>query len=204
MLHVFNGQHNCMDFRGQSVLIYLLSKACRGEPLSEDECEVVNLAIAGMPTTEDLKDVIAAPSSSGQHVPEQHTSPVAEESTWAYFKFSSEALSTLKTTAVSNMDTAFVSTDDVLSAFIWQSVTRARLYRLEADYCHTTFERQVDIRKHLGLPSDYTGNAVYKTSDRMTVEQILQLPLGMVASQLRRSLSADKGMGHKARVAAAE
>jgi hypothetical protein len=203
MLLVFNGQHNCMDFRGQSVLVYLLSKACRGEFLSEDECKVVKLPRAGIPAISDLEDVTALPINTGDSSG-QHTSPVVEESTWAYFKFSSEALSALKATAVSSMDTAFVSTDDVLSAFIWQSVTRARLYRLEADDCHTTFERQIDIRKHLGLPSDYTGIAVYKTSDRMTVEQILQLPLGMVASRLRRSLSPDEGLGRNARVAAAE
>jgi hypothetical protein len=213
MLLVFNGQHNCMDFRGQSVLIYLLSKACRGEPLSEDERKVVNLPRAGIPAISNPEDVTAVPSSNGssntggsfgEHVHEQHTSPVTEDSTWAYFKFSSEALSALKWTAVSNMSTAFVSTDDVLSAFIWQSITRARLYRIEAGDCHTTFERQVDIRKHLGLPPDYTGNAVHKTSDRMTVEQILQLPLDMVALQLRRSLSPDEGLGRKARIAAAQ
>jgi hypothetical protein len=203
MLLVFNGQHNCMDFRGQSVLIYLLSRACQGEPLSEDECKVVNFPRAGIPAISDLEGVTALPINTGDSSG-QHTSPVAEESTWAYFKFSSETLSALKATAVSSMDTAFVSTDDVLSAFIWQSITRARLNRLEADDCYTAFERQVDIRKHLGLSSDYTGNAVYKTSDRMTVEQVLQLPLGMVASQLRRSLSPDGGLGNKVRVAAAE
>jgi hypothetical protein len=67
------------------VFVYLFSKACRGECLSEDECKVVNLARAGIPAILDLEGVTAVPTNTGgsskQHVPEQHTSPAVEEST---------------------------------------------------------------------------------------------------------------------------
>lgn len=207
MLLVFNGQHNCMDMRGQSVLINSLAKACRGESPSEEEYKAVNLTRADVPAISDLDNMIAASSSSGKSTTvdsSDQTLPVIEKSTWAYFNFSPDSLATLKATAMKSMTAAFVSTDDVLSAFVWQSVTRARLYRLDVNTSCTTFERQVDVREHLGLTSAYTGNAVHKTSDRMPVGQVLQLPLGLIASQLRQALSPSQGLGHQARVAAAQ
>lgn len=204
VLLVFSGQHNCMDMRGQSMLIHLVAKACRGEPLSEEECKVVDLWGDGITPNpiKDFEDNATKPEpSQGSNAGPRPSHDVPEDSTWAYFNFSSSVLSDLKATAERSITTDFVSTDDALSAFVWQAVTRVRLDRfLPAD--DSTFERQVDVRKHLGLPADYIGNAVHKASNQMPAKELLVQPLGMVASQLRGAISAEQDLGHTARVAA--
>lgn len=203
LLLVFSGQHNCMDMRGQSVLMHLIAKACRGDPLSEEERKVVDLRGDGIILNPNLesattKQDTGQSSTTGPH-PSQDIS--VQKSTWVYFNFSSATLSTLKATAAETITTDFVSTDDVLSAFIWQAITRVRLDRFSpAD--DSTFERQVDVRKHLGLPSDYVGNAVHKASSQMPARELLAQPLGIIASQLRGAISADQNLGHMARAAA--
>lgn len=204
VLLVFSGQHNCMDMRGQSMLMHLVAKACRGEPLSQEECKVVDLwedGITSNPIT-DIEDNATKPEpSQGSNAGSRSSQDIPEESTWAYFNFSSGVLSDLKATAEKSITTDFVSTDDVLSAFVWQAVTRVRLDRyLPGD--ESTFERQVDVRKHLGLPADYIGNAVHKASNQMPAKELLAQPLGIVASHLRGAISADQDLGHMARVAA--
>jgi len=49
--------------------------------------------------------------------------------TWAYFPFNSTSLTVLKSLAKESviLPNSYISTDDALSALIWQSVIRARL-----------------------------------------------------------------------------
>lgn len=59
-----------------------------------------------------------------------HISP---ECNWTYFTFSASSLATLKDTAKNSLpkDTPYVTTDDALSVFLFQSILRARSVRLD-------------------------------------------------------------------------
>ncbi|KAF2720202.1 hypothetical protein K431DRAFT_271258 [Polychaeton citri CBS 116435] len=205
LLLVFNGQHNCMDFRGQAEIIRLFSKACREEVLTDGELEAARLPrfdwIQTIGETENLprsktKSILSA-AASGEQAPR-----LSSRNLWTYFLFSSDALSTLKSTAVETMESEYVSTDDVLSAFIWQAVLRARKSRLESMQVDSVFERQVDARKRLGIPEGYTGNVVFKSKSVLHLQYIIEAPLGVVASRLRQALNPTPSIEHQVREAA--
>lgn len=202
LLLVINGQHNCMDLRGQSQIIYLLSKACRGDVLTDNE-----VTSACLPRESAIPLLTEHQVPSVGIPPKQPCVPPAaspsEKAIWAYFLFSSEAMSSLKAAAGKTNTTPFISTDDVLSALVWQSVTRTRTHRLQsATEKESTFERQVDVRKHLGIPEAYPGNVVHKTSVHLPLSTVVSSPLGVIASALREPLLQPENVELQVRTAA--
>lgn len=180
VLIVFNAQHNCMDMVSQSLLVSLFAKACRGLPFTAED-------MYGDATWDSFytrTNPVPPPISQ----PVEHTTRSSEASQWAYFYFASTALAQLKTQAMSTIEKGFVSTDDALSAFVWQAVTRARIARLSSADWSSTFERQVDARSYLGLSPTYIGNMVWKTTSRLPAEQVGHGKLGTVATELRSRL----------------
>ncbi|KAF5677354.1 trichothecene 3-o-acetyltransferase [Fusarium heterosporum] len=191
-----NAQHACLDFTGQDEVIRLLSKACRDEPFTQEEISTMNLDRKTIvPLLEnyelgselDHQLVKASPST------EQPTPPTPPPSSWACFSFSPQALSNLKREAMHDLHASkeFVSTDDALSAFVWQSVTRVRLDRVDAS-TSTLFCRAVDVRTHLDVPKRYPGMLQNMTYSDSTLSQIAYESLGQVALRLRRELYAPK------------
>lgn len=178
LLLVIDAQHNCMDIRGQGELIRLFAKARRSETFSDEELQGKHFG-----RLETLPKVISAPKSVPGSVNEQ-----AVPSIWSYFLISSEAAKDLKKKATFDLPAGFVSTDDTLTAFTWQSVTRARIYRLRKGQT-TTLERQVDARACLNIPSSFIGNVITKTTHRETAQELIRKPLGVIASELRHTLS---------------
>ncbi|EXJ83310.1 hypothetical protein A1O1_06929 [Capronia coronata CBS 617.96] len=185
LLLAFVGQHNVMDMTGQGQIIRLLSKACHNEPFTDDKLVVGNqdrrdtiplLDEPFDPSVELARQLAKPPASipnaestsseAGAKVPmNPHTAPT--KCSWACFVFSSTALAALKSLAVSTMtgNTGYMSTDDALSAFIWQSIMRARLHRLDPKE-EVTFARAVDPQPFLGIPKTYLGvvqNMTYHT-----------------------------------------
>ncbi|KAL1597196.1 hypothetical protein SLS60_008778 [Paraconiothyrium brasiliense] len=204
----FSAQHNCMDMAGQCQMIRLFAKACHEAVyFTDEELTIGNLPRKHIiPLLDDLpktsEEVIAKePNNDSSQAPDAESEA---EAAWSYFLFSCTALLTLKLRAQKDIHTTFVSTDDTLCAFIWKQVTKARLNRLQdmSTSTQSTFERQVDVRRHLGLPTTYTGNAVYKTSTTRSVENVLHKSLGYLASELRASLSPTPDLGYSARKAA--
>lgn len=190
-------QHNVMDMTGQAEITRLLSKACRGEAFTTQELEVGNTSSAGV--IKLLDDSVDALRNEISHVlakpppppPASSTPPSPPpESTWLTLTFPSTALATLKTTAsASKPPTApFISTDDALTALIWQATIRARLPRLQPDH-PITLARALDPRRHLPeLPATYPGlvqNMAFSTS---TAQELTTQPLGVIASLLRSAV----------------
>ncbi|KAF1983384.1 putative trichothecene 3-O-acetyltransferase [Aulographum hederae CBS 113979] len=188
------GLHSTMDMVGQGTLMSLLSKACRNEPFSEEEISSVNLARASLvPLLDDsyqpgpeLAYQIAKPAP-----PESDTSPASPppNSTWAYFDFSPTSLASLKDLATKSatLTSGYISTDDSLAALIWQSIARARLPRLGST-TNSTLARAVDVRRYLGIPGSYPGMLQNMTYHTYTLDEIVDMPLGAIASQLRKAV----------------
>ncbi|KPM36549.1 Trichothecene 3-O-acetyltransferase [Neonectria ditissima] len=190
-----NGQHGCMDMTGQGEVIRLLSKACSGDAFTEEELTVGNFPRKGViplldesytPGSElDAQIVQPPPVSDSKPSPP----PPPPQATWEYFSFSGASLSALKSEASksANISTGFISTDDALSALIWQCVTRARLPRLNpAD--ETKFARAVDARGFVGAPKAYPGLLQNMMYNKSTLQQLVDEPLGIVALKLRAEL----------------
>lgn len=206
LLLTFNAQHGSMDMAGHGQVISLYSKACRGEDFTGDEVENGNVKRTGrIPISND-----GTPDhrDSSQHGQEEKGENVAVKSSahgalpgassgrlvWAYFGFPTASLARLKKNAsetLNTMDTTFVSTDDLLTAFVWKSITRARQPRLNSPpLAKTTLTRNVDIRRHFDLPPTYPGLMTTSTSHHYTVDDIVHhRTLGEVASGLRAALS---------------
>ncbi|KAM0427859.1 hypothetical protein ACHAPT_007318 [Fusarium lateritium] len=193
-----NGQHGAMDMTGQGELIRLLSKACRNEPFTEEEIATMNMERKSVvPFLEDIDDAELDSHLENQIIKTPSTPPEAPpepaSASWAVFSFSNQSLGELKSKASSTLDasTPFVSTDDALTAFIWQSVSRVRLARLDPT-ANTSFSRAVDVRTQVGAPKGYPGLLQNMTYHKDTLQQIAHEPLGAVASRLRSELSRDR------------
>jgi hypothetical protein len=186
LLLTFLGQHQAMDGIGQDHVIRLFSKACRNEVCTDEEREVGNLntsnAIPLLDTSCDLPpnvsdyQIINDQSSNGQN-----TAPACS---WTSFSFSKSSLQTLKSTAAQSSPTKSVSTDDALSAFIWKSVTSARLPHLSPT-TPSTFARAVDLRQLLAISHMHPGFVQNMTYNTFTVQELADMPLGILAASLR-------------------
>lgn len=83
---------------------------------------------------------------------------------------------------------AYVSTDDSLSAFLWQSIARVRSQRLNLGTT-TTAARCVDVRQTVGIPREYPGLVQNNLFHRASLGQLIELPLGIVASKFRDAIT---------------
>jgi trichothecene 3-O-acetyltransferase len=194
----FDGQHNTMDMTGQGHIINLFSKACRNEEFTSEELSSGNLTRRNLiPLLDDLykpgpelahqvMNLNPSPSVSK----ETDDRPAPPKCTWAYFTFPSASLTALKALATKSITLpsgGYISTDDALTAFIWQSITRARLPRINPAV-KSTLARAVDVRRHLGIPQTYPGLMQNMTFHTYTSQKLLEEPLGGVASQLRSAV----------------
>ena len=189
LILTFVSQHQAMDLTGQCRVMSLLSKVCRDARLTDVEVAGANPTRCGRipPLDESILrgsdlDLQAAKSPASRGASYGALAPAS----WAYFAFSTESLVTIKRLAMENVSTppGFVSTDDALTAFLWQSVGRVRGQRIGLD-AKSTLGRAVDVRRHLGIPETYPGlmqNLAFQTH---SVQELAAMPLGGVASELR-------------------
>lgn len=215
LLLTFTAEHGAMDMTGQAQIISLLSKACKGEELTSSEVadgngdrrktiklledykigpeldnQVKGSATAPISKNTDgniEENVVPAPEGQIAEPKEGSTSYSQPECLWAYFSFSNESLTQLKSLAASTITSRYVSTDDTISAFIWQLVARARLLRLPPN-TQTTFARAIDARRFVGVSKTYLGLLNNMTYHKHSLEYVSQASLGTIASELRRAV----------------
>lgn len=190
LILTFNGQHSVMDMTGQAEMIRLYSKACRGEEYSRAELDVGNMSRRA---TVDLfgDDFVPGPELQNAtikpQVPDKSEPESPPKATWAYFCFAATSIAALKSKASQDVPTGFVSSDDSLTAFIWQATARARAPRLEPS-SRSLMARAVDMRKFVGVPESYTGLLQNMAYNDHTIEELMKLPLGVIAAHLRSQL----------------
>lgn len=208
ILLVFNAQHNCMDLRGQAQLIELFAQACRGQDFSLEQLELANTTQYRL-TPPSGATLTLTEHSTSVHAEDGHEPPRQRynledlgQSRWSYFVFPAANLLRLKQLAIEDKFCDLISTDDALSALLWKASLRCRKPRLSSMDVESTFERQVDARKHVGAPYAYMGNVVFKSSVKLRVADVDDMSLGRIASHLRRGLSPEPTIEHQMRVAA--
>ena len=200
LLLTFVTQHQTMDMPAQGQVMRLFSKACRDEPFTSEELSSGNLPRGNLipllgnsyEQGPELAHQIVKPnpphpdSNSSYDQAAPTSSP---KYTWTYFNFHPASLTALKSlaTTTKTLPLGYISTDDAISAFIWQSVIRARLARLDPN-TESTFARAIDARRYLDIPKGYPGLVQNMTYHTHTLENLASAPLGNIASQLRSAL----------------
>lgn len=198
---VFSGNHSAMDMPGQAQVIHWFNKACKGEAYTADELEVGNrprrnlilpLDLSCEPGDELLQQTVPSPPTKPAPV---LTPPQPVQCKWSTLLIPSSSVSALKTSALSTLppETSYISTDDALSAFLWQSISRARLPRLQKEHQHptptTTAARAINVRHVLNLPPTYPGLAQNTLYHTLPLQTLCTLPLGSIAALLRNTLN---------------
>ncbi|KAI9163989.1 trichothecene 3-o-acetyltransferase [Paramyrothecium foliicola] len=197
LLLTFLGQHQSMDGVGQAQVIRLFSKACRGETFTEEELRIGNYApentvpllgnewTPGSELTYNIykDDPLALGPGSGKTV-----LPSGDQ-VWAQFNFSADALEALKSEAIRTLpaESTYISTDDALSAFAWQSITRARRTRFDPT-TPTKLTRAVDLRRYLNIPAKHPGFLQCMTYHDSTMTRTVEAQLGAIAADLRTAV----------------
>ena len=194
ILLTFLGQHQAMDMTGQGQIMHLLSKACRNEQFTTEELSSGNLIRHNLiPLFDDSYK--QGDELAHQTVKPTPSKPISDNHdiappncTWAYFIFSPTSLILLKSFATKSiMLSSGYTTDDVLTAFIWQSIIRARLPRLNPT-ADSTLARAVDSRRYLNIPQTYTGVVHTMAYHTYQLQELADEPLGRIASQLRSAV----------------
>eukprot|EP01087_Luapelamoeba_hula_P007715 TRINITY_DN1890_c0_g1_i1.p1 TRINITY_DN1890_c0_g1~~TRINITY_DN1890_c0_g1_i1.p1 ORF type:complete len:493 (-),score=51.09 TRINITY_DN1890_c0_g1_i1:33-1511(-) len=208
LILTFVGHHCAMDMTGQAQVMHMLSKACgygnsdtHGDQAScftAEELASSNLARHTLVQLLDETDIVVNESDklTPSNNSEKTSSEVTEvappvDASWASFTLSPSALLSLKAHASESLTTEFVSTDDAVTAFIWQSVAQVRIKVLSIQDPSSTvsgFGRAVDMRRFLGIPETYPGMIQNMAHSVLPIQELVDAPLGAVASLLRKEL----------------
>jgi hypothetical protein len=205
----FAAAHNCMDMSGLGKFIELFAKVIKGEDVTREE---------HMQGDRDRRGVIPPMESSDirnksqilkwktEEAGNDTATPAADVATpgrWAYVRFSSEKLGLLRTLAsqanrkeesddikLSDEHPVWISTDDSLTAFIWQRITHAR----QVNNSSTTSKlcRAINTRRLLApsVSESYMGQMVACTFNTISTMDMFRLKhLPDIARDLRTKLN---------------
>lgn len=130
------GNHQVLGGTGQEQLVYLLDKAGRREAFGAEEIAIANLdkRTVIQPFDSDWQAPLDTmyikppyPTPMIEDLGARCTRPAVERVNLAFSKI---ALTRLKAVAMAQSWNEFVSIDDVLTAFVWQALARARINRV--------------------------------------------------------------------------
>lgn len=198
LLLTCSAQHNMIDATGMLQLYQLLAVAMTDNKLPQ---KMVDAALLDRTTAIPLLGPNDPPMSDHSHLKRSSTSLATRATSkanykWAYFRLHEDDISTLKTRASSGegYDTAvpFISTNDALSALYWQRIAHIRLLQHSSSLSPQSmskFGRAIDVRRTMGVPSEYLGHMVYHTSTYLPLSSIATSPLSTIACALRKSLT---------------
>lgn len=190
----FLTQHQAIDGVAMDQVVRLFSKACRNDHFTQDELRIGNHA------PENVVKVFGDDWKPGPELkynivkddePVQFALP--EPGVWSLYRLTSAQLQKLKddTAAPLPTSTARISTDDALTALIWQSVARLRRDRLGSTK-ELLLGRAKDLRQYLGIPLSHPGFVQSMTYHKFTAQQLIESPVGIVAGDLRAAIDPKK------------
>ncbi|KAF2100928.1 trichothecene 3-O-acetyltransferase [Rhizodiscina lignyota] len=194
LLLTFLAAHETMDGVAQGHVIHLFSKACCNEAFTNEELSTGNLPRHNIiPLLNDPYQPGPELGPPSRKPNPSHSSP--NEATdlpkcsWVDFAFREDSLIALKSLAMETVprSSGYISTDDALTALIWQSVTRARLPRLDPA-AETIFARAVNVRRYLNIPETFPGLVQNMTYHIYPTQKLVEESLGAIASQFRSAV----------------
>lgn len=188
--------HNALDMNGQGQVIRLLAQALGREEFSEaqirdgnvDRRKVISLLTPGDKLL--AHEMVRCPSSLSN--PAFGGSPTPAP--WKLFNFPGQKLIKLKEEASKECsactEQAWMSTNDALTAFLWQRSLVARSARLGKD-AESTLVRAADARRIFDppIPEAYMGHCVACSFTTGPVQKVAREPLSVTARSIRRSLN---------------
>ena len=186
-------EHNMADAGGHFGLVGLIAMTMRGEEFPKPLLEQINL---------DRRNLFALLGPDEPTLDHSHhkrpsitaSDPLArpEPARYHILRFTADKLAKLKDMASQpegfDSDVPFISTDDALSAFLWQRLTMVRSQRFPPE-TRSRLSRAIDGRKALQIPPGYMGDVIHNVTTFMTFGEITGSPLSTVASRLRKRLN---------------
>jgi hypothetical protein len=186
--------HQAMDGTAQDQICYLLDKACNGISFTEEEIRIGNLERKGIVDIFDddwqppLESMYRANPTAKKKAREDEPRDDRVGHHWISVLFGPSSLSNLKTTISDDLKSGFVSTDDALTALIWQSIAKARSARYPPSTT-STIGRSVNPRKYLGIPATYPGYISNNAYSTHTLHDLANSSLSSIATELRSKVS---------------
>jgi len=187
------GEHSVLDGQGLGTIIRLFDRACHGQDFMEEELYELNRPRATVVPLLDLATYKPGPELDPLLIPPppqmSPTPPPQPECSWVYVHFSASSLRDIKSRALESATTSNISTNDAISAFIWQSVSRVRANRSPGAKTTTTFARAVDVRPSLSISPLNPSVLSSHTYSTRCLAEVVNAPLGVLASILREALN---------------
>ena len=188
----FSGMHNAMDATGLGQLIQIFAMLSRNEKPSAKMLREADPDRSQLPVL--LKSGQSAMShpevAAKPHQASTDDSKPSPPALWLYFNIPAARLKELKTEGSQNPtpDVPWVTTNDVVTAFLWRAILRARseLIDIEKD---TLLLRAVSGRRALDPPMPaYVGNVVTCSAIKFAVRKLInEASLSQIAQAIRKS-----------------
>ncbi|OAA77946.1 Chloramphenicol acetyltransferase-like domain protein [Akanthomyces lecanii RCEF 1005] len=182
--------HRAIDAIGQAQILHWLSQACHGIPSTEEDKMVGNMdrraLIPLLDSSCDVETEFRTLWIRPTATPGKNTDP-SPPCSWATIRISWDALTRLKADATKTISTSFISTDDALTALVWQAIMRARHHRIDLNR-EVRMTRAIDVRSHCNLSPKYPGLMQSQKLNRYRLNELLDATLGEIASRLRAEL----------------
>ncbi|KAL9028437.1 MAG: hypothetical protein Q9196_003198 [Gyalolechia fulgens] len=192
LLLCFSGMHNVMDGTGLGQVIKMFASLCRGETLSPEELQFMNLDRTRLP-------VALKPSQSSMSHPEvaakadqpkSDASASPPPSVWSYVNISDAKLKELKAQSSRDLSSGvrWVSTNDAVVAWFWRAIAKARSSRAGPDKS-TKLLRAISGRQLLEppLPKTYMGNVITCAFHKVSLRDLIEQPLSQTAQDIRKA-----------------
>ncbi|KAI4251009.1 MAG: hypothetical protein LQ352_005127 [Teloschistes flavicans] len=178
----FSGMHNLMDGNGLGAVVKMFAILFRGEAVPSELLESANFDRTQLPVSlKPGQSLLPHPEVAPKDKAMQEYSP---PSTWSYFSISASNLESLKAENISH-----VTTNDILTAFVWQAMTRARFPSLPSDPAKgSLLLRAINGRRILDPPisSSYLGNIITCSFNKIPIERLIEAPLSDIAQVIRK------------------
>ncbi|KAL9577687.1 MAG: hypothetical protein Q9212_006210 [Teloschistes hypoglaucus] len=182
----FSGMHNLMDGNGLGAVVELFAIICRGETVPPEFLESANFDRSQLPVSlKPGQSPLPHPEVASKKKEKSEYSPA---STWSYFTISAPNIERLKAEGSLN-STSHITTNDVLTAFVWRAMTQARFPSLPSDLAKgSLLLRATNGRRILDPPvsRSYLGNIITCSCNRIPVKTLIEAPLSDIAQAVRK------------------
>lgn len=187
----FTGMHSVMDATGLGQLLKLFATLCRGEELSASDLAAANLDRAKL-------DFALKPGQTPMKHPELAQKPdeaqkddamKAPASVWSYLHIPASRLIELKHEGSRDLTSkpSWVSTNDVVTTWLWRAVTRARSVNIDMSK-DSILSRAISGRRRLEPPMpNYLGNIVTCPKHRLAIKDLTEDSLSKVTQSVRET-----------------